>query len=356
MGPKNICLTISALLLGVAAFIYLQNSFTATEEFTPVKVEDTGQTSSPESAPPEKVTKLPQTPAVIAEINGDPISSKIYLRRLSEVIKQFEGSGGIAPADFEDIRKGALDGFLNEEILIRRAKAQNISVDPAKIEESLKAVKKNVADEGQNYDALLIARNQTEEQYKAELADQLMIEALVKAEVLSQIKVTDEDIKSYYDSNHEQFEAPETVKVAHILVAVKNDSTAEEKDNAKTKVKRIIDLMIGGADFGELAKKESDDKASAVNGGVMEFFPRGLMDPAFEKAAFETQVGKYSNVVLSHFGYHIIKVLGKKPASLTPFDEVKEDIHHQLLRDKTNLAMEDYLKFLKEEMKLKVLI
>ncbi len=93
----------------------------------------------------------------------------------------------------------------------------------------------------------------------------------------------------------------EQVHARHILVNTEAEAVA------------IRQQLVGGADFATLAKKDSQDKGSAANGGDLGWFGKGVMDPAFEAAAFSLKVGEISQPVKSSFGYHIIQVLAKDP-------------------------------------------
>ncbi len=85
--------------------------------------------------------------------------------------------------------------------------------------------------------------------------------------------------------------------------------------------------LAAGADFAALAKELSDDPSAKTNGGRLSWFAHGAMDPAFEKAAFGLRdPGALSDPVLSSFGYHVIRLEGRKPSRLPPFEDVKMKI------------------------------
>jgi peptidyl-prolyl cis-trans isomerase D len=136
------------------------------------------------------------------------------------------------------------------------------------------------------------------------------------AEQLKQaIKITDDEARKYYQDHEDQYVTKAQRKVSHILV--KDEKTA----------KAIVKQLKNGADFAELAKEKSQDTSSAKNGGVLDWFERGVMDPAFEKVAFSLKkVGDISGIVKSSFGYHILKLDGIRPAQVKPFEQVKTDV------------------------------
>ena len=114
------------------------------------------------------------------------------------------------------------------------------------------------------------------------------------------------------------------VKPAHILLMVGQKATQEEADAAKVRIDSVYQALKAGADFGELARKVSDDKNSARNGGELPWLTKGQTLPDFEKAAFALEVGQMSEPVQSQVGWHIIKMIEK--GSFYPYDSVHADI------------------------------
>jgi peptidyl-prolyl cis-trans isomerase D len=138
---------------------------------------------------------------------------------------------------------------------------------------------------------------------------------LIDIEALrAKIVVSSADIERTYNSNIEQYSTPEQVRASHILLKT------EGKDDAavKARAEELLKQARAGADFAELAKKNSEDDASAKNGGDLDYFGRGRMVPEFDQAAFSLEPGKISDLVKSQYGYHIIKVVDKKPATTRP--------------------------------------
>lgn len=137
---------------------------------------------------------------------------------------------------------------------------------------------------------------------------------------------TASQVQRFYADNIELYSTPEQVRASHILF--KTDG----KDDAavKAKAEKVLAEIKAGADFAAMAKKYSEDEASAKLGGDLDYFPRGKMAPEFDDAAFALQVGEVSGVVKTPYGYDIIKVTDKKPASTRPLDEVRPQIVDQL--------------------------
>lgn len=133
------------------------------------------------------------------------------------------------------------------------------------------------------------------------------------------LTVSDEDAKAYYEEHKSKFGTAEQRLARHILVQGKGSE-------AKAKAEQLLAQLKSGADFAELAKTSSDDTFSGQEGGKLDWFERGVMDPAFEEAAFALQKGDISDVVESDFGYHIIKLDDIKAPQVKAFADVRDEI------------------------------
>ena len=140
-----------------------------------------------------------------------------------------------------------------------------------------------------------------------------------------EVVVTDEEAKTFYTENKQQYLKTEKRLAAHILVNLGDDTSA-----AKAKADTIYTKLQAGEDFAELAKTESDDTFSGEQGGQLDWFEQGVMEPAFDDVLYSLSNGEYSGVVKTSFGYHIIKLLDVQPGTESPFEEVKAKIITQL--------------------------
>jgi peptidyl-prolyl cis-trans isomerase D len=140
------------------------------------------------------------------------------------------------------------------------------------------------------------------------------------------ISVPPSDIQRYYNDNIQQYQSQEQVKASHILLKTEGKDEAAVRKQAEEVLKEVK----SGGDFAALAKKYSEDEGSKANGGDLDYFARGRMVPEFENVAFTLQPGQVSDLVKSQFGFHIIKVIDKRPGSTRSLDEVRPQIQEQL--------------------------
>jgi len=236
---------------------------------------------------------------VLAEVNGKNITSADFAREVKNLPDYLK-----AMADTPQGRKEMLDTMIIRELILQQATKDGI--DKGKdIEDKLQDLKKR-----------------------------LIVESFLKKKVESDAQLSDADLKKFYEQNIDKFKAGEQVKASHILV------------KAEAEANEILAKIKAGGNFEELAKKHSAD-SSAAKGGDLGWFGKGAMVPPFEKAAMALKEGQVSGVVKSDFGFHIIKLTGKRAAGTRPFEEVKEQIKAALMPSK---QQEVFLK-LKEELK-----
>lgn len=210
-----------------------------------------------------------------------------------------------------------------------------------------------------------------------EKSNQFNVPEQVKAEYVvltadalaSQINVSDADIKSYYEQNTKQYGTEEQRRASHILIGVNKDAPDADKAAAKAKAEKLLaSLRKNPAEFAKLAKENSVDTGSAERGGDLGFFGKGTMVKPFEDAAYKLKQDEVSDLVQSDYGFHIIKVTAIKPAAIKPLEQVKNeiasDIRKQLVVKKytetadvfnnTVYEQADSLKAVAEKLKLKI--
>ena len=161
-----------------------------------------------------------------------------------------------------------------------------------------------------------------------------ILASMAIGETVKGVEVTEEEMKTFYEENSNYFEQGATVSAKHILV----------KEEAKCQ--EILEEIVAGKAF-EVAAQEYSTCPSGQKGGDLGEFGKGQMVKEFEEAAFNAEIGQVVGPVATQFGYHLIKVEAKNEATVTPFEEVKEQIRRNLLQQKQNKAYGDKVAELK---------
>jgi peptidyl-prolyl cis-trans isomerase C len=258
-----------------------------------------------------------------------------------------------------EIETMLLDRLVVTELLLQRA-------TPADREKGNELAAKFLAETRQQagseaaFERQLMAMSFTEEELETQILERAICEEVVEREVRSQAKVTDEDVRKYFDENAERLKRPEMVRASHILLATVDPLTNEQlpTDKIAEKRKLINELhqrAVAGEDFAELIKTYSEDPGARDKNGTYTF-TRNEMVPEFEAAAFSMETNQISDIVTTRFGFHIIKLLQKIPPEPIEFEKVQADIRTSLERQQVqDKLLPPFLEKLKMEASLQYL-
>ncbi|TYP77702.1 peptidylprolyl isomerase [Paenibacillus methanolicus] len=216
--------------------------------------------------------------------------------------------------------ESTLNNLISDELLNQEAEKAGVTVTDADVEKEIANIKKNFPSE-EEFNAALAQNGMTLESFKEQVPPQVKLRKILEPKS----GVTDEQVKQYYEDNKASYDTQEQVQASHILVATKQEAEA------------ILKQLNEGADFATLAKEKSTDTTSAVNGGDLGFFQKGMMVAAFEQAAFALKnPGDLSPIVETEHGFHIIKLTEHKAAKQSTFEENQTAIKDQLVNQKVS--------------------
>ena len=243
---------------------------------------------------------------VMAEINGATITTGEFNREVKNLPEYLR-----AMADSAQGRKEMLDTMVIRELILQQATKDGIDKS-AEVADKLEDLKKR-----------------------------LIVETYLKKKVEAEAQVSDADLKKFYEQNKDKFKSGDQIKASHILVKTEKEA------------KDVLAQLKGGGSFEELAKKFSID-SSAAKGGDLGWFGKGTMVPAFEKAALALKEGQVSDVVKSDFGFHVIKLTGKRAAGVRPLEEVKDQIKGAIMPSKQQEVFQKVKEELKKNAKITI--
>ena len=319
--------------------------------------------------------------STVAVINGEAIMKSEYAKTIAPIVEQYQQSAPPAeatPEKIKELKTRLLDQMIDDRLLKQEAVKQKIKVGKRDVEEGIKQVKTRFPSETE-FQSELKKENLTAVQFEKRIEEQLMVMKLIETEVKSKVsQPTDEAARELFNKIQAKIDGKDTgldekadeelsvlsklfsrasaeqVRARHILVTLDKNAPMADKTAALNKIKKAQKELKGGADFGELAKKYSDDPGSKTRGGDLGFFSKGEMVPEFEKTAFSLNVGQVSEPVLTDFGYHIIKVEEKKASRKLGFEEVQNDLKQFLYQKAAQAKYETWLKDLRAKSNIKV--
>ncbi|MBC7963256.1 MAG: peptidylprolyl isomerase [Steroidobacteraceae bacterium] len=296
-------------------------------------------------AVPVEVVKGP-----VARVNGVSIDA-IELRRARKVMLR----GQTVPAEQQAaVDKQALEQLLSAELLYQAAAKVEVKDMEKLVDEKLAQGKTRFANE-QEFAKAIKDLEMDEKDLRNYTRRDLLISKFVESAIVSKIKVTEEETRKFYDQNPDKFTRSESLKASHILIAAETAASVDDKKKAREKAEKLRKELTAGADFAALAKGNSSCPSSQ-QGGDLGFFGKGQMVPSFEKAAFALKPGEISDVVETQFGYHIIKLMEKKPAEVVAFKEAQAKIEEYLKGQKVNTAVGEYVAEARKTAKIEILL
>ena len=145
--------------------------------------------------------------------------------------------------------------------------------------------------------------------------------------IRAQMQPSEAELRKLYEAGKSGFSQPAAAHVLHILIKSEPGATPQADAAAKAKAENIVKELRAGADFAELARKNSEDPSSSGNGGDMGFVSMGQTVEPFERAIFSIPLNTISDPVRStEYGYHIVKVTERRPESVKSFEEVRPQL------------------------------
>ncbi len=332
----------------------------------------------------------PKEEDVVLVVNGEKIDKAKYDQAYLEIVNEQRRF----TQDLEKILQGpdgayrqlqwraqAIERLIEKALKDQESRRRGISVPAKKVDERYKkeyenlliTLRQNYGIDEKELARLLKERGSSLPAYQRQIRDQVaaqLKEEALEEVVVGQIDVTDAqliafieqnktryvsdilgylqpstaELQAYFEANREKYATPE-VKARHILVSVDQNASEEQVAEAKKKIEEIKKQIDAGADFAELAKKYSDDKGNAQNGGDLGWFGKRVMVKEFEDVAFSLDIGKVSAPVRTRFGFHLIKVEDKR---VRTFEQAQSDVRRDWLREREDALMAQWLEAAKQ--------
>jgi parvulin-like peptidyl-prolyl isomerase len=269
-------------------------------------------------------TPLPATPTATASpnpteglaalVNGQPITIEDYEKQISQVEAFFEQEGLDLESQEGQERlaqasRQVLEQMIDQVLIGQAAVEMGISISDEELEAKIQEIIEQSGGQ-EEFEQSLQDTGTSYEDFRQMLLDQLLSEAVFSAITASIASVA------------------EQVHARHILLSTRE--TAEE----------VLARLQGGEDFAFMAKEYSEDVSSRERGGDVGFFPRGVMPPEVEDAAFSLEVGETSEIVQSQFGFHIVQVLEREEREIAPeiFENLRQQTFIQWLHERRESA------------------
>jgi len=281
-------------------------------------------------------TAAPPPSPIVAMVDDDSISLKEFKTAFMDVeIKSRldENSDAV-----KELKRNLLNQLIEQRLFLAEAGRVKLDVGPDELNQAVDRIKGDYA--SGEFEAMIQKQQLTFEEWKEHLRRELLSQKTINQAVPENVRITDEEIQTYYKQHANEFTRPNEIRARQIVVA--NEETA----------KAIRLQLVQGADFASLAKARSlsPDKEQ---GGDLGFFTKGEMPEEFD-IVFTLGVGKISSIVKTAYGYHVFRVEEIHPAKPMTPSEAAERIRAQLTQERREKLFAGWVAGLKEKARITV--
>lgn len=280
-------------------------------------------------------------PASAAIVNGTPIPVSRVQVELDRVRKgDEEGDAKVQAQDVPKLARALLEGLIDRAIVLQRAKAAGLSVSDAEVQRAADALADDARKGGATWNEQLAKAGSSAEQLSDELREHILAAKYV-ADQTSKERASPAEVRAWYDTHRSEFETPEQVHCLQIVVRTPDEA------------KSVLDQLRAGTAFDKLARQVSTSP-DGRNGGDLGWFPKGQMPKVFDDACFSLGNGKISGVVQSPYGYHVFKVLGRRPGKAKSFKDAAAEAERRATAEKRAQAERQLLQQLRSAAEVKI--
>lgn len=266
----------------------------------------------------------------IAKINDVKISKDEY----NKIASFLYATGYVQEDKNKGINNNILSFIIDNEVAYQDAQRENIKVEDKDINEKYEDLKETLKSNSA-YKAKLDEVGVNDDFLKSQVKKDLIV-SKYKENFMKNIKINDNEIKTYYDNHKDEF-TKEEVRASQILISTLDDNNnvvnQEQKEKLKDKAEDILEKLKNNEDFAILAKEYSDDKNSGKDGGDLGYFSKEDKNIDFTNPVFKLEKDQLSDIIETEYGYHIVKVTDNKSVTKT-LEESKEDIKNKILNQK----------------------
>jgi len=286
-----------------------------------------------------------------AVVNDDVITQQELTTRLNAAIKQLQKQGTLLP-DNNILEKQVLERMITEMLQSQFAKENGLRVDDMQLEKALARVAQQ-----NKFESVASFRTKLEKdgidfnKFREEIRSEIVSVRLREREVDSKLVISESDIEDYLATQANQGNKGEELELAHILIVVPEQASAESIQNYKRRAEEAQSKLKAGAPFAQIAAGYSDAK-DALQGGLLGWRPADRLPSLFSDPLSKMKPGEVSPLLRSPTGFHLIKLLERKTSD-TPVFITQTHARHILIKT-SELVSENEAKARLQEIKTRI--
>jgi parvulin-like peptidyl-prolyl isomerase len=279
---------------------------------------------------------------IVAKVNREIITKTDLQDREREMLEEIYATE-MGPAEraesVRQARANVLEDMVSELLLLERAEDLGVDIE-GYVDKYVADVKaENDFEDDREFEVWLEENDWTLREFREGIRRRRLPQRLVWEEVTSRIEVTDDEAREFYEAHPELYGELERVHLREIVLL--SDDPGGER-TARSLCGNVLQRLRAGEDFAQLAMRVGETP-SKVAGGDIGTFRRGEMSPELEAVAFSLAAGEISDCVYTEHGYHILQALEVLPARIAPYEEVETQVRQQVLDEKWEGKLGEYL-------------
>ena len=286
---------------------------------------------------------------IVARVNGEVITRSDYRKGEEQLLNDLKQQyGNDADQKYKDRQKDVLRDLIDQQLLLDKGKELGITADTELIKKLDELRKQNNLSSMEDLEKAAEQQGVNFEDFKQQMRNGIITQQVISQEVGRKVRITEDEEKKFYEEHKKELEQPETIHLSEVLIPVAADANPQDVAAAEANAQGLLKQIRGGADFAEIAKKNSKGP-SADQGGDLGYFKRGTLAKELEDTTFAMKSGQVSDVIRTKQGFVILKVDEHHDAGVPKFADVKNKIEEFLYLDKLQPALRAYLTKLRED-------
>lgn len=294
---------------------------------------------------------------VAATVNGEVVTLSDLQERAGSEWDRVEGmppGPGREDARRQVLRR-AFDLVVAEKLLAKQAEALQLEVTDAQIDAAIQDIKTRNRFDDSQLDQALAAQGLDRAAFRLQVRRELETYQVLQHKVRGRVKLSDADVRNYYQTHPQEFGGEEEVKVRHIFLPLREGAPRDEEQKARAAAERVLQRLRTGEDFEKVAREVSKGP-SAADGGDIGWLRRGTIQKELEDAAFALKDGQISAPVRAGPGLHVLKVEGRRLGGARSFEEAQEEIRNRLYEEQVGTYRQQYIDELRKSALIEVKI
>lgn len=287
---------------------------------------------------------------VAATVNGEVVTLGELTRRAGsewERVSELPAGTEKEKARAEVLRR-VFDQVVSEKLFDAQARVLDVEATDQQIDAAIAEIKQRNTFTDEQLDRALEDQGIDRAAFRKQIKRELQTFSVLQYKVRNRVKVSDEDLRNYYQTHPQEFEGEEEVHVRHVFLPLPEGADAAETARVKAEGQKILQRLKTGEDFAKLAKEFSKGP-SAADGGDLGWLRRGTIQKSLEEVAFALKANQVSGLVRAGPGLHVLRVEARRRGGAKTFDEAKEEIRTRLLEQQGETYRQQYIAELRKD-------